>query len=296
MTSPSLPSSPSPAVAVIGLGTMGGRAAAAFAAAGRPTAGADPFEAARTAAARQGVTVSDSPAAAVSGADLVLLSLPTPQHVLDVVDEIAGALGPGALVADTSTIDPETAQEAARRLAAHGARYVDAPVLGRPEGIGSWTLVAGGAQADVTELAAAAVGVIAKSVEQVGEVGAGSTVKVLNNVMFGAINAVTAEVVDLAERAGISAETFGSVVAGSGAATVSPLFRDISVRMAGRDYEPAFTLALLEKDVRLGAGIAARFGVQADVTTAVQALISEAVSSGRAGQDTSALVELLRAR
>ena len=284
-------------VAVVGLGTMGGRAAAAFAASGRPTSGADPFPAARASAAQHGVVVSDSPAIAVAEAELVVLSLPTPRHVLDVVGDIAARLRPGAVVADTSTIDPDTAIAAARRLADAGARYVDAPVLGRPDSIGAWTLVAGGAPADVAELARSAVGVLAKSVEHAGEVGAGSTIKILNNLMFGAINAVTAEVVDLAERAGLSAKTFADVVAGSGAATVSPLFRQIAPRMAAGHYdEPAFTLALLRKDIRLGSAIAQRLGASAEVTATIEALTSAAVDAGHATQDTAALVELLRAR
>jgi 3-hydroxyisobutyrate dehydrogenase-like beta-hydroxyacid dehydrogenase len=283
-------------VAVVGLGTMGGRIAAAFAATGRPTAGADPYEAARVAAAGHGVAVTDSPGEAVAGADLVVLSLPAPRQVLEVAGALAGRVARGALVADTSTIDPGTAREAASRLTAAGARYVDAPVLGRPAGVGAWTLVTGGAEADVAELAAATVGVIAKAVRRAGDVGAGSTVKVLNNLMFGAINAVTAEVVDLAERAGIPAAMFADVVADSGAATVSPLFRDIAPRMAAGDYEPAFTLALLQKDVRLGAALAAALGAPAEVTTAVEALTTAAVESGRAADDTAALVELLRAR
>ena len=275
---------------------MGGRAAAAFAAAGRPTAGYDPVQDARSAAAARGVAVTDALPAAVDGAHLVLLSLPTPRHVAEVVDALAGHLAPGALVADTSTIDPGTARAAARRVADAGARYVDAPVLGRPGGVGNWTLVTGGPETDVEDLAAATVGVIAKAVERVGDVGAGSTVKILNNLMFGAINAVTAEVVDLAERAGIPAARFAEAVADSGAATVSPLFRDIAPRMATGDYDPAFTLALLRKDVGLGAALAAELGAAAEVTSAVRALTGEAVDAGHANQDTSALIELLRAR
>lgn len=290
-------SQPSPRkAAVVGLGNMGGRVAAAFAAAGRPTTGADVSDAARAAAAEHGVTVTDSPAEAVPDADLVVLSLPTPRRVLEVVDDIADRLARGALVADTSTIDPGTAREAARRLAEAGARYVDAPVLGRPAGVGAWTLVVGGEEADAEKLATAAVGVIAKAVQHVGEVGAGSTIKILNNLMFGAINAVTAEVVDMAERAGISAKMFADVVAGSGAATVSPLFRDIAPRMAASDYNPAFTLALLQKDVRLGMTIATQLAAPAEVAKVVEALTSGAVESGHGADDTSALIEFLRAR
>lgn len=282
-------------VGVIGLGAMGGRAAAALAASGRAVVGYDVDPAARKRAEEAGVRIAGGAAALTAGSAVVMLSLPAPADVLSAVD----ALGPsatGRLVVDLSTIDPATAREAAARLDAFGARYVEAPVLGRPSAVGSWVLVAGGQQRDVAETTALAVGTIAKSVERVGDVGAGSTVKVLNNLMFGAINAVTAEVLDLAERADLDPVRFVEVVAGSGAASVSPLFRDVAPRMAHGDHTPVFNLALLQKDLRLGATLARQLGAAAEVTTVVERLTSAAVELGHGRDDTSALIELHRAR
>jgi 3-hydroxyisobutyrate dehydrogenase len=215
--------------------------------------------------------------------------------VLSAVDGLSTSAS-NRLVIDMSTIDPATAREAAARLGRAGARYVDAPVLGRPAAVGSWTLVAGGDHTDVAETAEIAVGTIAKAVERVGTVGAGSTVKVLNNLMFGAINAITAEVLDLAERANLDPARFVEVVADSGAATVSPLFRDVAPRMAHGDHTPVFSLALLQKDLRLGATLARQLGAPADVTTVVERLTSAAVDVGHGGDDTSSLIEFHRSR
>ncbi|MBA8795786.1 3-hydroxyisobutyrate dehydrogenase [Friedmanniella endophytica] len=299
MTGPVVPASGPATVAVVGLGAMGGPAAAALGAAGHRVRGADPSARARDRAAGAGVDVHEDPAAAVRGAELVLLSLPTPAVVLTVIDELADALADrvdGVLVADLSTTGPEAAREAAARVRAAGGRFVDAPILGRPAACGRWTLVCGGDATDVDRLRALSVGVLAAGVERIGAVGAGATLKVLNNLMFGAINAVTAEVVDLAERAGLDPARFAAVVAGSGAATVSPLFADLAPRMAARDYAPTFTVDLLAKDVGLGVRLADGLGVEATVSRTVARLTAAASAAGLGARDTAALVEPLRDR
>ncbi|MFC8096754.1 NAD(P)-binding domain-containing protein [Streptomyces sp. NPDC057301] len=78
---------PPVSVGVIGLGTTGGRAAAALAATGRTVFGHDIDEAARARAAARGVTVVAGSAALARAADVILLSLPEPADVLSVVDE-----------------------------------------------------------------------------------------------------------------------------------------------------------------------------------------------------------------
>ena len=282
-------------VGVIGLGAMGGRAAVALAQAGQSVVGYDLHPAARERVKAAGVRIAPNAQELTVEASVVMVSLPGPADVLSAVDEFADVAA-NRLVIDLSTIDPKTAREAAARLGRAGARYIDAPVLGRPTAVGGWTLVAGGDQTDIAEAAAIAVGTIAKAVERAGAVGSGSMVKMLNNLMFGAINAITAEVLDLAERAELDPARFVEVVADSGAATVSPLFRDVAPRMAQGDHTPVFSLTLLQKDLRLGAALARQLGAPAEVTAAVERLTSAAVDLGRGGDDTSSLIELHRAR
>ncbi|MEU6284437.1 NAD(P)-dependent oxidoreductase [Streptomyces sp. NPDC047028] len=297
MSTPVAPATapPNVTVGVIGLGTMGGRAAAALTASGIAVVGHDIDEAARSRAAGDRVTVVSGSAAVARAADIVLLSLPEPADVLSVVAELVPAAA-GRLVVDLSTVEPATSRRAGAQLAAAGARFVDAPVLGRPSGCGGWTLPAGGSDEDVAAVAGLAVGTIAKAVEPVGPVGTGSLVKILNNLMFGAINTVTAEVIDLAERAGMPADRFVDVVRGSGAATVSPLFNDVGPRMVRGEHEPTFSLALLHKDVRLGAALATALSAPAEVTHTVLALTAAAHTAETGALDTSVLIDTLRAR
>lgn len=279
-------------VAVIGLGVMGGRAAIALTSRFR-VRGFDPVLAARSRAAAAGVDVFESATEAARGADAVLLSLPTPQHVHAVIDDLVTTLD-GALVIDMSTIDPTTARAAAETLAAHGSRYVDSPILGRPDRCGAWVAPIGGSESDVAAAEEVVVGTIAKAVEHVGDVGTGSALKILNNLMFGAINAVTAEAIYLAEATGLDAERFVTVIAESGAATVSPLFRDIGPKMAASDFAPTFSLDLLLKDITLANELARSIGSEATMTDEVLRLTKTAVDRGLGASDTSAIINLYR--
>ncbi|GEK79216.1 NAD(P)-dependent oxidoreductase [Agrococcus baldri] len=280
-------------VTVMGLGTMGGRIARALADVGHEVRGFDPSAAAR--GATIGIDVHDDATTALQGAEFVVVSVPRPEHVLET------ARGPladarGAVVADLSTIDPGTAREAAALLADRGVAYLDAPVLGRPDRIGAWTLPVGGDTAAVDIARTVLEGAVAKSVVRVGDVGAGSTVKLLNNLMFGAINAVTAEALTICRLAGVDPEVFVRTVAESGAATVSNLFRELAPKLLADDYEPAFMLELLEKDNRLALQLARDLGAAAPVAEAVGAINAAAVELGHGRADTGAVQELYRAR
>jgi 3-hydroxyisobutyrate dehydrogenase-like beta-hydroxyacid dehydrogenase len=279
-------------VAILGLGAMGGAAAAALAAGGVRTVGFDPSAAASQRAAQRAVAIAESAEQAASGASIVVLSLPTPRHVLAVVDDLVSTLAPEALVVDLSTIDPETAKSAAQRVRAVGSDYVDAPVLGRPAAVGAWTCVAGGRRDSVQRAERLLQGTVARKVLHVGDVGGGSLVKVLNNLMFGAINAITVEALALAEAAGLDPGVFVDAVKDSGAAAVSGLFRDVAPRIVDGDFAPVFATALLHKDNQLAMDIADRVGVPLIVGRSVQQLNTMAMREGVAADDSGAVIRV----
>lgn len=277
---------------VIGLGTMGGRAAAALVRAGATVHGYDPVTAARERAAAEGVTVHEAPDKPLAESDLAVLSLPMPADVLQAADGALRSLPSGAVVVDLSTIDPATAATAAASLAERGVTYLDAPVLGRPDRCGHWTLVVGGdadALAGVRPLLESSV---AARVVRMGEVGAGSVVKLVNNLMFGAINAVTAEALNICRLNGVDPAAFVDTVAESGAATVSNLFRELGPRLAAADYAPTFALGLLQKDNRLVTELANRSGAPSFVAASVDQVNSLAANAGNAHLDTGVVYEL----
>lgn len=279
--------------AVIGLGTMGGRVAARLAGeTGGQVRGYDPAPGACGAARAAGITVCDTAAEAVRDAGVVILSLPRPEHVLATVRGPLVDAAPGGVVVDLSTIDPDTARTAAAELGAHRVGYLDAPVLGRPDRCGQWTLAVGGPPAAVERVRPLLEAAVAKRVAHVGEVGAGSVVKLLNNMMFGAINAATAEAFNICRLSGVDPATFASVVADSGAATVSGLFRELARKLPAGDYEPTFALALLQKDNRLALQLARQAGSPAFVAGCVDELNTLTAARDWGGEDTGALYKL----
>jgi 3-hydroxyisobutyrate dehydrogenase len=279
-------------VAVIGLGAMGGRAAGKLASSGVAVRGFDPAPAYDSLPGS--VTRCPAPGDAAQGAGLVLLSLPGPDEVLGIVRDLAGTAR-GSLIVDASTIDPGTARAAAAVAAESGAVYVDAPVLGRPQACGQWTLVAGGPEDAVRRAAGLLEGRIARQVVHVGETGTGSAVKIMNNLMFGAINAVTAEALAMCEAVGVDPGQFVSLIAGSGAATVSGLFREIGPKIAAADFSPRFSLALLDKDTRLAVKLAEAAGTPAFMARCVEQVNRLALDQGFGAEDSSAVWRVYRA-
>lgn len=278
---------------VIGAGTMGQRMVERLIAQGHHVQVHDPDAAASAEARQLGASVFTAAADAVAGAQVCILSLPTPSVVAEVTDE-SGLLGSGQLpqvVVDTSTVDPETTRAAASRMRQRGIGYLDAPVLGRPDKCGNWTLPIGGAPDDV-EQARATLDVLASKLVHVGSVGTGNAVKLLNNLMFAAINAVTAECLAGASRVGLDPEIFVSTVAESGAASVSNLFLEIGPKIVAADFSPAFTVELLHKDVDLAGHMLQEAGASPVLGPVLLGLTERALQAGLGSLDTSAISQL----
>jgi 3-hydroxyisobutyrate dehydrogenase len=281
-------------IAVIGLGTMGGRMAAALVEAGHHVTGHDLDEGARARARDSGVIVSWHGGEAWEGAQCVLLSLPGPAECRSATEAISENSGAVQVVVDLSTVDPETSRTCADLLKRKGVGFLDAPVLGRPPRCGQWTLPVGGAPEDLA-VASAALAVLSTNVVPVGDVGAGSAVKLLNNLMFAVVNALSVEILDVAGPVGVDPRVFYATVADSGAATVSPLFREVCAKVLEQDFSPAFSIELLEKDNRLGMEMVRAAGRDLTFNASAADLIARALEAGLGAEDTAAVVKVLGA-
>lgn len=284
-------------VGLVGVGTMGSRMLARLLESGHSVVARDIAPEAERRAAQAGATVVGSPADVARRASLALLSLPVPADVDQVVagdDGLLAGAQPGTIIVDLSTVDPDTTRRNASRAAAWGVGYLDAPVLGRPPGCGKWTLPVGGESADL-ERARPVLEVLAARVIHVGLSGAGNTVKLLNNMMFSAINAVTAEVLAVCAALGMDPKVFVDTVADSGAATVSNLFRELGPKILARDFSAAFSIDLLHKDVRLALEMASGVKAPTLITPAGLVLIEMARARGYGAEDTGAVVKVFEA-
>lgn len=283
-------------VGVVGLGTMGSEMVRALLGAGHEVIVHDVSKETVERVVEAGARETGSSAEVGAASRVVLLSLPMPEHVVEVVAGEYGLLSSpaeGLVVVDTSTVDPDTTRRMAAEAAKAGVGYLDAPVLGRPDACGRWTMPVGGDAGTLERVRPAleALGGIA----HVGGSGSGNAIKLLNNLMFGAINAVTAEVFAAAERVGVSPERFYETVAASDAATVSNLFRALGPKILERDFSPTFALDLLDKDNRLAVEMMERAGAPVMVGDTVKSLNGLALAAGHGAEDTSALVKVYKA-
>lgn len=225
---------------------------------------------------------------------VILLFLPGPQDVRGVVGGNGGILSHlarGATIVDLSTVDPETSQTNAKLAEGAGIGYLDAPVLGRPSVCGRWTLPVGG-DPRVLELVRPVLGRLAKRIVHVGPSGSGNVIKLLNNMMFAAINVITAEVMGICAKTGVAQETLFRVLGESDAATVSGLFRELGSKMVAREFSPVFTVDLLHKDLSLGVQMAREHGIPPLASTVNLWLIEMAQAHQLGKLDSASLVRL----
>lgn len=284
-------------VGVIGAGVMGRRAAEALVGAGHPVFIYDVAPGA-TAGLGPGMTALASIADVMSNVSIALMFLPGPAEVAACVagcDGLLESAAAGATIVDHSTVDPATSQRMSALADAKSVAYLDAPVLGRPDMVGKWSLVVGGRATDV-ERCTPLLKVLAANVFHIGAAGSGNQVKLLNQLMFGAINAMTAEMMAIAERVGIAPALLYQTITASQAGTVSNLFRELGARIADDKYDnPTFSVDLLIKDVRLATEMARAHNAPPILARSVELLNEAARAQGMGKMDTAVMWKCYRA-
>lgn len=283
-----------PRAGFIGLGAMGHSMAGHLAdrgllavAGNRTTAKAQAF-----ADARAGVAAAKD-FADYAGCEVVALCVSADADVLENVDGLAAVLAPGAIVIDHSTVAVETAREAARRLAARGIGFLDAPVSGGVEGAknGKLSIMVGGDEATL-ERARTVLGAYGARIALMGPTGAGQATKAVNQILVAGINEAVCEGLAFAEKLGLDPERLlPTLMAGA----ASNWFLDKrGATMLRDEFKPGFKCAHMAKDLRIVQAMAEAAGLQHPVIDRALADYSELERRGDGDLDTSALIQLKR--
>ena len=282
-------------VGLIGCGRMGRCMLEGMLAKGYSVVVYDKFPAAAENAAALGATAVATPREAAQQASVILMSLPGPAQLEDVLFGEGGlkeGLTSDHVVIDTSTVDPKTTRGLAQRVEETGAAYLDCSILGRPSAAGKWMLPTGDS-AEALEKVKPVLLCFASNAVLVGDHGAGNALKLLNQMMFTCINAISSEVMAICDHVGIKKEVFYDTVAASTAATVSGLFREVGKCIVNEAYDtPAFTVDLLIKDTKLALQMAKDADAPSLIAGTAQMYNEIAHGEGLGGQDTSALYKV----
>lgn len=241
-----------------------------------------------------GAKVASSPRDAAAGAEVLCTCVSTPDDVRDVVlgeDGVLKGADRGAVLIDFSTIDPETSRAVAAACAEQGITMLDAPVSGGVTGAaaGKLTVIVGGEQ-DAYCKALPILQAVGTAITHVGPSGAGSTIKLINQMLVGINLAAVAEAFVTAKVAGIDPQMLFDILSTS-AGSSAAMQRAVPDFFLKRNFEPGFALRLLCKDLDLALQMAK--GLQTPVygTAVARQMYEEARALGLGEQDITAVVQ-----
>lgn len=244
----------------IGLGNMGSRMTGNLVKAGHTVRGYDLNPAANAAAAEVGVTIVNSIADAVAGADAVFTSLPKGQHVRSVYegpDGIWANASVTTLLIDSSTIDIATSRYLHEQSEVSSHHFVDAPVSGGISGAADGTLafMLGGAPDD-TARAATYIEPMSGNTIVAGGPTMGIAAKIVNNMMLLIDVLANSEGSQLAEQLGLDPRVFWEIASASSGRswaqqTWYPVPGIIPTSAADHNFDATFTAELARKDIGL---------------------------------------------
>ncbi|MEM7743485.1 MAG: NAD(P)-dependent oxidoreductase [Pseudomonadota bacterium] len=232
-------------------------------------------EAVACVAGTEGAVAAPTLADAVRGAEAVITMLPDGKIVAAVADAMKDDMPDGAVMIDMSTSYPlETT--ALRDVLPEGVGLVDAPVSGgvwRAE-LGTLTIMAGGAAADVEKVAEAlsAMGDVIRT----GPLGSGHAMKLMNNYLSAAGLAAASEAVLIGKKFGLDPDLMADVFnvsTGMNNATKVKLKQHIN----NGQFAAGFAMGLMAKDLTLGRRLAGDLGVNAEGLAAMQELFARSL-------------------
>ena len=279
---------------VIGLGAMGAPMARHLAKAGmlkmvwnRTTAKAEAL------AEETGVTAAGGLAQLAAACNVYLTCVSADQDLLDVVGQLLPGVQAGAVLVDTSTVSPATAQKVEAMLHKAGAGFVDAPVSGGVEGAkkGTLSVMAGGDSANISRIMPV-LEAISATVTHMGPVGSGQATKAVNQVMIAGIAEAVCEALALGEKLNLPSERLLSIV--SAGAARSWFLEHRGKSMLENRFDVGFKLSLLLKDLLICQTLAQDLNITLPTVEAAIRDYRELVELGDGDHDISGLIRLKR--
>ncbi len=281
-------------ISVIGLGLMGTPIATLLMKSGYQVTGFDIMKKQISCLAPLGIGPADSPKGAAKGADLVILSLPTWNAVLEAVEGKGGlieGLRKGQIVMDTSTSPPWESKALGARLAKRGIEWMDVPISGSSAQarVGNMVFMAGGKRS-VFEKIKPVLDQIGKRTVYVGKSGDGATLKLVINHTLYLNQAAAIEGLVLGLKAGLPRNVIWDVIT-SGAAS-SDLLLARGQDMLQGNFSPKGPVVLANKDLALSLETARQLGVVLPVGAVYQQLLLKAHYNGWDREDATAVMKV----
>ena len=224
--------------------------------------------------------------------DIVMTMVPNGPQVKEVILGEGGAgaqMKPGSVLIDMSSINPVVSREIAAELAKRGVDMLDAPVSGgEPKAIdGALSFMVGGRQ-EVFDRCKPVLEKMGASITRCGEIGAGNTTKLANQIIVAGNLQALAEALTLARKAGVDPQVVFEAIRG-GLAGSNIMNAKAPMMIAGND-KPGFKIDLHIKDLNNALDCAHAVGAPVPLTAEVTEVLQWMHSRDCGQKDHSALI------
>ncbi|MEB3101639.1 NAD(P)-dependent oxidoreductase [Ferviditalea candida] len=241
-----------------------------------------------------GAVWAGSPAEVSRQADIVFTMLAEPEAVKQAALGEQGFLkemGNHGIWIDCSTVNPSFSREMAAEAGQRGVRFLDAPVAGTkiPAEKGELMFFVGGNQDDLEQVMPL-LEMMGKVIRHVGENGAGTSLKMVVNLMLGQAMAAFSEAVALGERMGLSRDVLFSTLIGGPVA--APFLASKKDKIDQGRFDTEFPLQWMNKDLHLVTETAYELGLSLPLAGMTEDLYGMAKQQGLGREDFSAIYRL----
>jgi len=242
-----------------------------------------------------GMVWGESPRQVAATADVVFSMVANTNALKAVVEGPQGVLAglkPGKVYIDMSTVSPATSRELAAKVAAQGARMLDAPVSGSVITLeeGKLSIMVGG-DSEAFERVKPILLDIGPKVTYVGENGLAVTMKIATNLSLAVQMLAFSEGILLAEKSGIKREIAVEVMVNS--AVASPMVKYRGPFVLHMPEEAWFNVNMMQKDMNLALELGRQLSVPLPTTAVTNEFLTAARGLGLEEQDFAALFQVL---
>lgn len=225
--------------------------------------------------------------------EVIITMLPNSPHVKTAILGENGVLEgakPGLVLIDMSSIAPLASQEIAAAVAKKGVEMLDAPVSGgEPKAIDGTLSIMVGGKKELFERCSELLSKMGKSVVLCGEIGAGNTTKLANQIVVALNIAAVSEAFVLATKAGVEPElVFNAIRGGLAGSTVMEAKGPM---MLAGNFKPGFKIDLHIKDLANAIETGHDVGVPLPLTASVMEILQALKVDGKGQNDHSGIVQ-----
>ena len=280
-------------IGFIGLGIMGKPMAKNLLKAGYALVVYDINQAAVADVSAAGAEVATSAKEVAEKSEIIITMLPNSPHVKAAVLGMNGVLEgvkKGSIVIDMSSIAPLASQEISAKLAEVGVEMLDAPVSGgEPKAIDGTLSIMVGGKKEVFDACYDILAKMGKSVVHCGDIGAGNTTKLANQIIVALNIAAMSEALVLGAKAGVNPDTIYQAIRG-GLAGSTVLDAKAPMVLAG-NYKPGFRIELHIKDLANALETGHDIGVPLPLTSQVMEMMQALKVDGKAQNDHGGIIQ-----